>query len=253
MKTLLSLVVTTTLLASPAFAGKQCHMSGMHGMSHSAVTQDKKTVKLPQVAAYIAANEAMHKGMNISYTGDSDIDFVEGMIPHHQGAIDMAKVQLQYGKDESLKELAKRIITAQEAEIGMMNAWINGRRSAWKAENLNELESVKGYKDAMKAMHKDMDIVFTGDADVDFARGMIPHHQGAVAMAVILKKTGRDAMLRDLADDVIRGQAQEIKMMQEWLAAHPVVEAPKPVVKKKKAKTSVSTVAPKKADAHAHH
>ena len=49
----------------------------------------------------------MHADMSIDYTGDPDKDFIRGMIPHHQGAIDMAKVVLKYGKDPKVKELAK--------------------------------------------------------------------------------------------------------------------------------------------------
>ena len=67
-------------------------------------------------------------------------------------------------------------------------------------------------------MHKDMDIAFTGDADADFARGMIPHHQGAVDMAKIVLQHGKDPAIRKLAEDVVRSQETEIKFMREWLA-----------------------------------
>ncbi len=56
---------------------------------------------------YTKANQKMHADMSIDYTGDPDKDFIRGMIPHHQGAIDMAKVVLKYGKDPKVKELAK--------------------------------------------------------------------------------------------------------------------------------------------------
>lgn len=78
----------------------------------------------PSTKAYMQANSKMHKEMMMQYTGDADIDFVRGMIPHHQGAIDMAMVELKYGKDPALRALAKRIIADQKREIRDMNNWL---------------------------------------------------------------------------------------------------------------------------------
>ena len=78
----------------------------------------------PAVAAFMAANKQMHQDMAIDYTGNADVDFVRGMIPHHQGAIAMAKVELQFGTDPAIRKLAEGIIAAQEAEIAEMEAWL---------------------------------------------------------------------------------------------------------------------------------
>jgi uncharacterized protein (DUF305 family) len=64
------------------------------------------------------------QGMEKPITGDADRDFAAMMIPHHEGAVDMAKIELTYGKDPELKKLAKQILEAQQPEIGQMKAWL---------------------------------------------------------------------------------------------------------------------------------
>jgi uncharacterized protein (DUF305 family) len=103
------------ILAIPAAAIAD-DMGNMKGMSMSP-TDGKAD------AAYKASMTKMMSDMDAKPTGDADKDFVSMMMPHHQGAIDMAKVELKYGKDPVLRKMADDIVKAQEKEIGEMKSW----------------------------------------------------------------------------------------------------------------------------------
>lgn len=91
---------------------------GHHGAS-DLVQRDS-----PAVNAYQAANDRMHEDMAMSFTGDPDVDFAKGMIPHHEGAIAMAEIVLEYGEDPEIRQLAEDIIAAQESEIAFLRDWL---------------------------------------------------------------------------------------------------------------------------------
>ncbi len=78
----------------------------------------------PVDQAMMAGMDTMNKAMsNAPMTGDPDRDFVAMMLPHHQGAIDMARVELRYGKDPAMLQLAREIVAAQAKEVSLMRRW----------------------------------------------------------------------------------------------------------------------------------
>ena len=112
--------------------GMQGKMHGKHGGqsgAHSGHGTDQAAVgpqgdRGPSSLAFHGINQKMHEAMNVAFTGNADVDFVKGMIPHHQGAVDMAKLVLAFGSDPEIRKLAETVIRAQEAEIAMMRAWL---------------------------------------------------------------------------------------------------------------------------------
>lgn len=114
------------LFALPLMAQTPAPAADAHAGHAAATTAEVSAAAIPDNAdeAYAQAMTKMHEAMMVAPTGDADVDFVRGMIPHHQGAIDMARIQLKFGKDPELHKLSEAVISAQEKEIAEMQAWL---------------------------------------------------------------------------------------------------------------------------------
>jgi uncharacterized protein (DUF305 family) len=122
----LALSLAVLLIAAPVALAQSAHDHGAPAAVHHHAA---RTAASPAAQAFKAANDKMHADMNIPLTGHVDRDFMQGMIPHHQGAIDMARIVLQYGSDPEVRKLAQAVIDAQDKEIAEMQDWLrrNGK------------------------------------------------------------------------------------------------------------------------------
>jgi len=114
-------MATTVFISSLLLAG--CSAENTANEPDMEIVRGDIADKSPAEIAYEEANAKMHKGMG-AIDPDPDIAFMQGMIPHHQGAVDMAEIVLKYGKDAETRDLAQQIITSQNKEIAQMREWL---------------------------------------------------------------------------------------------------------------------------------
>ena len=143
-----------------------------------------------------------------------ELQFLDTMIVHHQGAIDMAQLVATRAQHPELKQLAKNIIADQQKETDKMKSW----RQQWfsSAEQAVNMD-LPGMSQGMADMNLDrLDELKENEFDLEFIRQMIPHHEGAVTMAKDLLAHQPRAELRTLAENIIDSQQGEINQMREW-------------------------------------
>ncbi|MEL7048759.1 MAG: DUF305 domain-containing protein [Pseudomonadota bacterium] len=210
---------------SKAHAGHGGH--GTHNTGHAKhgghtghpTAKTKSGEKLSAVsAAYDKVMQRMHNDMAIAYTNTLEIDFVRGMIPHHQGAIDQAKILRDHSQNLRIRRLAAGIIASQTREIRFMEQWLNDNKADQVPAASKGLSDVsKSLDEAMHKMHRKMALPYANDVDLDFVRGMIPHHQGAIDQSEIFLANSKNLRLRRLAGGIVRAQTREIVFMRKWL------------------------------------
>jgi uncharacterized protein (DUF305 family) len=113
-------------MAGAAYAQDGGGMPMMHDMDGMMMMMAPEGAS-PATQGYVDAMNRMSMGMMVPFTGNADVDFITGMIAHHQGAVDAAKVVLANGSDPEVKAFAERIIAAQESEIAWMKGWLEAQ------------------------------------------------------------------------------------------------------------------------------
>ncbi|MER8032687.1 DUF305 domain-containing protein [Streptomyces bauhiniae] len=168
-----------------------------------------------------AAHGAPAASAGTSAHNAQDVTFAQGMIPHHQQAVEMARLAPGHAASAEVKALAARIEKVQDPEIRTMTGWLKswGEEPPMAGMDHSGHGGMAGMSgmmsaDDMTALEKSSG----ADFDEKFLTLMIIHHQGAVEMARTEKAKGRDSRATKMVDDVIAAQSAEIKQMKDLLA-----------------------------------
>lgn len=149
-----------------------------------------------------------------SSTGSNQTDqgFVNDMTPHHTSAISMAKIALTRAQHPEIRSLAKDIVSAQKSEIALMA----GFRKQFAKSGADGHETLAMDSAAM-GMNMDAGMLKTAKPfDRQFIDMMVPHHQGAIAMAKVELAKGTNTKTKALADGIVAAQTKEISEMNQW-------------------------------------
>ena len=175
---------------------------GMAGMDHSNMDHGSMGMGSGEMARQMVMENGKY----------SDERFIDAMVPHHQGAIEMAKVALEHAEHEEIKELSHNIISSQQAEIEEL-------KSIKKEEFGTSQVPMEMNQEQMRGMGMMMDpqqLANQKPFDEAFIDAMIPHHRSAIEMAQVALESSDNPKIKELAQNIISAQQREIEQMTQW-------------------------------------
>ncbi len=176
--------------------GGMSGMQGMEGMDHGSMDM---------------GSGGMAQGMLMENGEYSDERFIDAMVPHHQGAVDMAEVALGNAEHQEIEELSRNIIRSQEAEIRELKA-IKREEFGTSRVPMDMSEQEMG----MMGMMDPQQLVKQRPFDKAFIDAMIPHHESAIDMANVAVEKTDNPRISSLANNIIEAQRREIEQMNRW-------------------------------------
>jgi uncharacterized protein (DUF305 family) len=174
---------------------------GMAGMDHSNMDHGSMGMGSGGMAREIVMENGKY----------SDKAFIDAMVPHHEGAVDVAEVALNNAEHEQIKQLAEDIVSAQEAEIAELKSIKQqefGTSEVPMEMSAQEMKAM-GMTDPEELANKD-------PFDKAFIDAMIPHHRSAIEMASVALRESDNAQIKEIARAIVDAQETEIAQMQRW-------------------------------------
>lgn len=171
----------------------------MQGMDHSNMDMGSEGM--------MAASEMLMEGGEYS-----DERFIDAMVPHHQGAIDMAEVALENAEHLELPQLADNVISTQQAEIEQLRSIKEQEFGTSEVPTQMSPEEME-----MMGMEDPAELANQRPFDLAFINAMIPHHESAIEMAQVALAESDNPAVRDLAGRIVDDQTREIEQMRGWL------------------------------------
>lgn len=196
----LILVAKLAIIAIPLFLILNFYAKGMtqaeHNDGHGSETKTEKTTNVP-------VQQGIEHRMEIK----DDKDFIMGMIPHHQEAVDVSEIIVKRSKNSEVKKTAQEIVNVQKKEIAMLQGWLKD----WYGEDYTENSEYKAM------MATDYQAFPVEDIDAQYYSEMIAHHEGAIDMAKQIQSKTERTEIKEFTDAVIDTQSKEVDMMKKFL------------------------------------
>jgi uncharacterized protein (DUF305 family) len=175
---------------------------GMAGMDHSQMGHGSMGMGSGEMARQMVMENGKY----------SDERFIDAMVPHHQGAIEMAEVALKNAEHEEIKELSHHIISSQQAEIEELKSI---KQEEFGTSDV-PMEMSQEQMRAMGMMMDPQELANKEPFDKAFIDAMIPHHQSAIEMAQVAIENSDNPKIKELAENIISAQQREIEQMTRW-------------------------------------
>ena len=224
MKTLLTKVWLLTLVLAAAFILTACGGAGggQQG-SGSGGEGEPGTAEKGGGMAEMDHDQMGHGSMGMGSDGMarqmvmqngkySDKAFINAMVPHHQGAIEMARVALENAEHEEIQEVSRNIVSTQQSEIEELKSIKQEEFGTSNVPMEMSMEQMRG----MGMMMDPQSLADENPFDEAFIDAMIPHHQSAIGMAGVANEKSKNPRIKELAQNITSAQKREIEQMRGW-------------------------------------